>query len=148
MGKEIERKFLVRGEFRHLTTNAFEIKQAYLSVDPVRIVRLRIADGKSYLTVKGAPPKGKISRDEWEIGIPVETANEILGICLPGVIIKTRYIVPAGNHTFEVDEFHGKNEGLVVAEIELTSEDEGFERPDWLGIEVTGRPEYQNSNLI
>ncbi len=148
MGREIERKFLVKGEFRHLASKSLNILQAYMSVDPGKTIRLRILDGKAWLTIKGAPEKGKIARNEWEIEVPLPMANEMLEICLPGRINKTRYIVPSGHHTFEVDEFHGKNEGLIVAEIELRSEDEEFERPEWLGKEVTGRPEYQNSNLI
>ncbi len=148
MGKEIERKFLVKGEFRPRATKTMNILQAYLSVDPERIIRLRIVNGKAYLTLKGAPPKGRLARNEWEVEVPSVTANEMLEICLPGRIIKTRYIIPFGDHTFEVDEFHGKNEGLIVAEIELKSEDEEFEKPEWLGEEVTGRAEYQNANLI
>jgi adenylate cyclase len=148
MGKEIERKFLTAGEFRHLATKKVNIVQAYLCVDPVRTIRIRITDLKAWLTIKGAPEKGHIGRNEWELEIPGNMADDMLKVCLPGRIEKTRYLVPAGSHVFEVDEFHGKNEGLVVAEIELGSEDEEFDRPDWLGIEVTGRPEYQNSNLI
>ena len=148
MGREIERKFLVREEFRHLAIKKMEILQAYLAIDPQRTIRIRITEGKAHLTIKGAPPKGKIGRSEWEVEIPVTMADELLEVCLPGRIIKTRYLVPVEEHVFEVDEFHGKNEGLVVAEIELKSEDEEFKRPQWLGPEVTGRPEYQNSNLI
>jgi len=148
MGREIERKFLVRGEFRHLATRKTDILQAYLSVERGRTIRIRITGGKAYLTIKGAPKTGEIGRNEWEIEVPLEMANELIEICLPGRIVKTRYLVPFGKHVFEVDEFHGKNEGLIVAELELKSENEEYERPDWLGEEVTGQPQYQNSNLI
>jgi len=147
MGKEIERKFLVKGEFKNFSIKEIKIDQAYLSVDPFRIVRIRNAGLKSYITIKGIHSEGKQGRDEWEFEIPAKTGREIMEICLPGKIIKTRYIVPYKDHIFEVDEFHDKNEGLVVAEIELSAENEYFEKPDWLGEEVTGKPEYQNSNL-
>jgi CYTH domain-containing protein len=110
---------------------------------------LRIAGEKAFFTVKGAPQKNSFSRDEWEIEISSAAANEILTVCIPGTIIKTRYYVPSGaKRTFEVDVFHGRNEGLVIAEIELEHPDEWFEKPGWLGEEVTGKPEYYNSNLI
>ncbi len=148
MAKEIERKFLVSGEFKHLAVKEIRITQGYLSVDPERIIRLRICDNNSFLTIKSPVKETVFSRNEWEFEIPVSIASEILEICLPGNITKTRYKVPFRNHIFEVDQFHGKNEGLTIAEIELTDEDEKFEKPDWLGEEVTGRPEYYNSNLI
>ncbi len=148
MAKEIERKFLVKGEFRNLSGKKVNIIQAYLSTDPERIVRLRIAGDRAFLTLKSFATGKKISRNEWEIEIPVKMAEEIIDICVPGRVNKTRYYIPFGIHVFEVDEFHGKNEGLVVAEIELSDENEVFEKPEWLGEEVTGRPEYQNSNLI
>lgn len=148
MAKEIERKFLVKGEFRHLAGRKSNIIQAYLSTDPERIVRLRTTGDKAVITIKGSAAKGRIMRSEWEFEIPHDMANEIFSICLPGKIEKSRYYIPSGVHVFEVDEFHGKNEGLIVAEIELSDENEEFEKPEWLGEEVTGRPEYQNSNLI
>ncbi len=148
MPLEIERKFLVRGEFRHLAVGETRIFQAYLSLDPKRIVRLRIAGEKAFFTIKGEASGGGISRKEWEIELPVEEAEMMKDICLPGIIEKTRYLVPSGKHCFEVDVFHGRNEGLVIAEIELENEDEDFERPAWLGEEVTGKPEYYNSNLV
>lgn len=148
MAKEIERKFLVRGEFKHLTLKEIQLKQGYLSTDPERIIRIRIKDDKAFITIK-TPVKGTyFTRNEWEFEIPVGSANEVMNVCLRTIISKTRYLVPSGKHIIEVDVFHGKNEGLVVAEIELKSEDEVFIKPDWLGEEVTGRPEYFNSNLI
>jgi|WetSurSiteA1Bulk_404760.scaffolds.fasta_scaffold02196_5 adenylate cyclase len=148
MGKEIERKFLVNGEFKHLAIRKLEIKQSYLSVDPYRVVRLRICDAKSVLTIKAPSENAKFARCEWEYEIPSAEAEEIMKICLPGRIQKTRYIVPYMDHKFEVDLFHDRHEGLIIAELELTDEEELFDRPDWLGEEVTGRPEYYNSNLI
>jgi adenylate cyclase len=148
MSKEIERKFLVSGEFSHLAINKIEIIQGYLSVDPARIVRIRTFDSRSVITIKAPEENAKFARNEWEIEIPFSTAQEILRICLPGRIHKTRYIVPYRDHKFEVDQFHGKNDGLIIAEIELAYEDELFDKPDWLGEEVTGRPEFNNSNLI
>lgn len=148
MGKEIERKFLVKGEFRHHAVRHYEILQRYLSIDPDKTIRLRIAGNTGLLTIKGRPRKYSISRGEWEIAIPVEDAEEIMELCIPGQIEKTRFVIPCGQHKFEVDVFHGRNEGLVIAEIELNSENEEFEKPEWLGEEVTGRPEYYNSSLI
>ena len=148
MGKEIERKFLVKGEFKHLAIKDIRIIQTYLSIDRDKTIRVRIADEKAFLTIKGRPEPNSISRNEWEIPVPVSDAREMMKICLPGKIDKTRYLVPSGHHTFEVDVFHDKNEGLIIAEIELSSESEKFEKPEWLGEEVTGKPEYYNANLI
>ncbi len=148
MGKEIERKFLVKGEFKHLAIKNIRIIQTYLSIDRDKTIRVRIADDKAFLTIKGRPEPNSISRNEWEIAVPVSDAHEMMKICLPGKIDKTRYLVPSGHHTFEVDVFHDKNEGLIIAEIELSSESEKFEKPEWLGEEVTGKPEYYNANLI
>lgn len=148
MSKEIERKFIVCGEFSHLAIKKIEITQGYLSVDPERIVRIRTFDSRSVLTIKAPAENAKFARNEWEFEIPFSTAQEILRICLAGRIYKTRYIVPFRDHKFEVDQFHGKNDGLIIAEIELSDEDELFDKPDWLGEEVTGRPEFNNSNLI
>lgn len=147
MATETERKFLVKGDFKHLAVKNISITQAYLSKDPDRTIRIRIADDKAYITIKGRFISKTVSRSEWEYQIPVHEAAEILNLCLPGRVIKTRYLVPAGSHTFEVDLFHDKNDGLVIAEIELSSADEQFERPEWLGKEVTGDPLYYNSNL-
>jgi adenylate cyclase len=148
MATEIERKFLVKGDYKHLAIKNESIMQAYLSTDPERTVRIRIKGDKAILTIKGKQHSGTISRREWEIEVPFNDAMEMVNICLPGIIEKTRYYIPAGIHTFEVDEFQGKNEGLVIAEIELGSEDEIYEKPEWLGDEVTGNTEYYNSNLI
>jgi adenylate cyclase len=148
MATEIERKFLIRGEFKSLSVKKLEIVQGYLSVDPARIIRLRITDKKAILSVKAPSVESGLSRYEWEFEIPLKEASEILKVCLPEIIRKTRYLVPFSNHTFEVDIFHGSNDGLIIAELELTSEDEFFEKPEWLGDEVTGKPEYYNSNLI
>jgi len=148
MAKETERKFLVKGEFKHLAIRKMEITQGYLSVHPARVVRLRICDNKSILTIKAPAENARFTRCEWEFEIPSSEAQEIMRICLPGRIYKTRYIVPFMGHQFEVDIFHDRHEGLIIAELELTDEEEVFDRPDWLGEEVTGRPEYYNSNLI
>jgi adenylate cyclase len=148
MAQEIERKFLVRGEFKHLAVKHIIITQGYLSVDPARIIRLRISDGKAIFSVKAPLRNTGFSRNEWEFEIPLSEAKKILKVCLPELIQKTRYYVPFGNHTYEVDIFHGKNEGLIIAELELNSEDEAFEKPVWLGEEVTGKAEFYNSNLI
>jgi adenylate cyclase len=148
MATEIERKFLVRGEFRNLAIKKVRITQTYLSIDPDKTIRVRIAGRKAFLTIKSKQHGISIARGEWEFQIPVEDAKEMMKICLPGKIEKTRYLVPAGKHIFEVDEFHDKNAGLLIAEIELESESEEFEKPGWLGEEVTGTPEYYNANLI
>ncbi len=133
---------------RNQAVRHYDILQRYLSIDPEKTIRLRIAGNSGLLTIKGRPQKYSISRGEWEIRISVEDAEEIMNLCLPGKIEKTRYIIPCGQHKYEVDVFHEKNEGLIIAEIELTSENEEFEKPEWLGEEVTGRPEYYNSSLI
>jgi CYTH domain-containing protein len=144
--REIERKFLVAGDFRGEVSGASRIIQGFLSSAPGRTVRVRLRDDKGYLTVKG-PAQG-LTRFEWEKEIPAAEAEQLLQLCEPGAIDKTRYLVPAADgHVWEVDEFHGDNAGLVVAEIELGSEDEPFDRPAWLGAEVTGDRRYYNSSL-
>lgn len=148
MSKEIERKFLVKGDYKPFVTKATRITQGYLSSVPERTVRVRVKGDKGFITIKGIGSESGASRYEWEKEIPVDEVNELLKICEPGVIDKTRYLVPAGKHTFEVDEFYGENEGLIVAEVELSSEDEAFETPDWLGQEVTGDVKYYNSMLM
>ena len=148
MATETERKFLVKAEFRHLAVKKIPIVQSYLSIDPDKTIRLRIADDEAFLTIKSRLRKETIARGEWEYPVPVADASEMMSICLPGKIVKTRYIIPWGRQKFEVDVFHDKNEGLIIAEIELSSADEQFDTPDWLGEEVTGNPEYYNSNLI
>jgi CYTH domain-containing protein len=148
MATETERKFFVKGEFIDLAVKKIDIIQRYLSIDSDKTVRLRLAGDEAFLTIKGRPDGKSISRNEWEVRIPVNDAQEMMKICMPGMIEKTRYIIPSGAHQFEVDVFHGKNEGLIIAEIELSYESEDFEKPEWLGDEVTGRPEYYNANLI
>jgi len=148
MATETERKFLVKSEFRHLAIREIKIVQTYLSIDPDKTIRLRTTDDKEYITIKNKPKGKSISRGEWEFPIPLQDANEMISLCLPGKIVKSRFLIPSGKHTWEVDVFHDKNEGLIIAEIELTEEDEHFEKPDWLGEEVTGIPEYYNANLI
>lgn len=148
MGKEIERKFLVKGEFRNAAIKEIKILQAYMSIDNDKSIRVRIADDKAFISVKSRLREDTIVRDEWEIPVSVPDALEMMKICLPGKIEKTRFLVPYEDHLFEVDVFHDKNEGLIIAELELFSEAENFEKPEWLGEEVTGRPEYYNTNLI
>lgn len=148
MANEIERKFLVKGEFKNLASKETRIVQGYLSSIPERTVRVRIKGDKGFITIKGIGNASGAARYEWEKEIPVNEVEELLKICEPGVIDKTRYLVKAGNHTFEVDEFYGENLGLTVAEVELTSETESFEKPAWLGEEVTGDAKYYNSMLM
>lgn len=148
MAQEIERKFLVKGDFKSHATRSARIIQGYLSSVPERTVRVRVKGDKGFITVKGIGNASGVSRYEWEMEIPRSEAEELLAICEPGVIDKTRFLVESGPHTFEVDEFYGANEGLVVAEIELSAETEEFERPDWLGEEVRGDVRYLNSVLV
>lgn len=145
---EIERKFLVSSDA--FKTEAFKentIAQGYLSSVPERTVRVRIKGDKGFLTIKGISSASGLSRFEWEKEIPVEDAKKLLLLCEKGVIDKTRFEVKVGNHIFEVDEFHGENKGLTVAEVELQSETETFEKPDWLGEEVTNDNRYYNAYL-
>jgi adenylate cyclase len=148
MAQEIERKFLVNGDFKSVATKATRITQGYLSSVPERTVRVRIKGDKGFITIKGVGSSSGASRYEWEKEIPIAEVEELLQLCEAGVIDKTRFLVKAGKHTFEVDEFYGENEGLVVAEVELSSEDENFEKPSWLGNEVTGDVKYYNSMLM
>lgn len=144
---ETERKFLVLDDsYKAQAVESHRIRQGYIAHDMGRSVRVRILDDKGILTVKG-PFIGVGSRPEWEKEISLQEAEELFLICKPGSIDKTRWIVPAGERKFEVDEFHGENEGLVMAEIELESQDEAFERPSWLGEEVTGDPRFYNGYL-
>ena len=147
MGVEIERKFLVKGDFRREATGSSRITQGYICSQPGRTVRVRIRGERGYLTIKGATDARGMSRQEFEYEIPVADAERLMALCEPGAIDKERFLVPRGKHTWEVDLFHGANEGLVLAEIELASEEEPFERPDWLGEEVTGDRRYYNSEL-
>ena len=147
MGLEIERKFLIKGDFKQYAHKQEVIVQGYLSSVPERTVRIRIKGEKAYLTIKGVGNASGLSRYEWEKEIPVHEAQELLNLCEPGIIDKTRYYIKNDKHIFEVDEFHGENEGLTMAEIELTDEADIFEKPDWLGDEVTGDERYYNSYL-
>lgn len=145
---EIERKFLV-------TSNVFKsdalcknhIAQGYLNSEPERTVRVRIKGGKGFLTIKGKTNETGMSRFEWEKEIPINEAKELIFLCGKGMIEKTRYEIQVGQHLFEVDEFHGENEGLIMAEVELQSESAIFEKPIWLGEEVTQDNRYYNSYL-
>ncbi|NDV11816.1 CYTH domain-containing protein [Crenobacter caeni] len=148
MANEIERKFLVKGDFRTSVLKEQRITQGYLSSVPERTVRVRIKGDKGFITIKGIGSASGASRYEWEKEIPVAEVEELLKICEPGVIDKIRHLVQAGAHTYEVDEFFGDNEGLIVAEVELSSEDEAFDKPEWLGEEVTGETRYYNSMLM
>ena len=147
MAKEIERKFLVAGDYKQAAVSSSHIVQGYIGRTPSLTFRIRLRDERGYLTVKGRTDEAGMSRDEWEYEIPAADARELLAHS-DGSIEKRRYMVPAGRHTFEVDEFFGANEGLTMAEIELSSPDEAFERPAWLGDEVTGDKRYYNSQLL
>ncbi len=149
MALEIEKKFLVSNDqFKSDATKETRIIQGYLCSIPERTVRVRIKGDKGFLTIKGIGNESGASRFEWEKEISVEETKDLLKICEPGVIDKTRYLVEQGNHIFEVDEFYGENQGLVVAEVELQREDEDFEKPEWLAEEVTGEVKYYNSMLM
>lgn len=148
MAIEIERKFLVRGSFQKFAESSVKVVQVYLSKDPFRIVRVRKMDERAFITIKSGTKDLGLSRLEWEFEIPPEEADDLIKISLPGRIAKTRYYVPNGKHIWEVDVFHDRNEGLIIAEIELSSVDEEFEKPDWIGEEVTGNPDYYNVNLL
>lgn len=148
MAQEIERKFLLQGDFRAEVCKTQRITQGYLSSVPERTVRIRIKDEQGFITVKGIGNATGASRYEWEKEIPLAEAEALLALCEPGVIDKQRHLVMAGAHTFEIDEFFGANAGLMVAEVELACEDESFVRPAWLGEEVTGQARYYNSALM
>jgi len=147
MPQEIERKFLLKGEFKQYAVKYLTIKQGYISTLNGITVRVRIKEDKGFLTIKSPSNTTGISRYEWEKEIPYYEAVELLALCDSGLIDKTRYLIPVGGFTFEVDEFHGENKGLIMAEIELKSEEEDFPRPDWLGEEVTNDYRYYNSYL-
>lgn len=150
---EIERKYLVQSDaYKSEASQKFKIVQGYLNSDPERSVRVRIKGEKGFLTVKGKSNTSGTSRFEWEKEIPLKEAKELLSLCEPGIIEKIRYLIPAqcdqgSRHIFEVDEFKGENTGLVVAEVELSFENEKITKPAWLGEEITGRPQYYNSAL-
>ena len=151
---EIERKFLVKSDtFKEQATTSYEIMQGYLCKDPAKTIRVRIRDNEAFLTIKSSLLREGIARFELEKDIDLKDAKELIKICLPGVISKTRYIIPAPSYQdqprcWEVDVFHsGKKAGTALAEIELGNEGEPFACPDWLGEEVTGQPEFYNSNM-
>lgn len=145
---EIERKFLVTNDhYKVGATSRTRIVQGFLNTDPERTVRVRIKGDKGFMTVKGISNEAGTMRFEWETGMTGEEAEALLQLCEPTVIEKIRYEVPQGNFMFEVDEFLGENKGLVIAEIELENEHDTYERPDWLGKEVTGEIKYYNSML-
>lgn len=150
MLQEIERKFLVNGDFKSEAFKQTRIVQGYLNSSPERTVRVRIKGDKGFITVKGVGSADGVARFEWEKEIPVEEAEALLRLAEPGVIDKVRFLIKNtdGIHTWEVDEFHGQNEGLTMAEIELSAADEAFDRPAWLGQEVTGDPRFYNSSLV
>ena len=145
---EIERKFLVLEEnYKKEAQKSTRITQGYLSTDPERTVRVRTKGDKGFLTIKGKSNDSGTTRIEVEEEIAFAKAQMLLKICLPGIIDKTRYEIPAGKHIWEVDAFYGENEGLTLAEIELNSENETFAKPTWIGTEVTGDKKYYNSQL-
>ena len=148
MAQEIERKFLVKGDFKSEVFKSTRITQGYLSSVPERTVRVRVKGDKGFITITGIGNESGASRFEWEKEISVDEVRELLKICEPGVIDKTRYLVKNGDFTFEVDEFYGDNDGLTVAEIELPDEQAQFNRPAWLGEEVTGDVRFYNSMLM
>ncbi|GLS82068.1 CYTH domain-containing protein [Paraferrimonas haliotis] len=149
MAQEIERKYLVQPtDFSAISKKSVRIVQGYLSSVPERTVRVRIKGEAGFLTIKGIGSASGASRYEWEKQISVEEAKELLAICEPGVIDKTRYLVDFEGHTFEVDEFYGDNQGLIVAEVELESEEQAVAKPAWLAEEVTGDAKYYNSMLM
>ena len=148
-GQEIERKFLVKNNnYKRQATSSSRICQGYICSDRGRTVRVRIRDSRGYLTIKGPSGNDGLARYEFEKEISLDEAQHLMDICEPGKIDKTRYLVPCGKHTFEVDEFYGENQGLVMAEVELGAEDEAFEKPDFIGEEVTGDRRYYNSCLL
>lgn len=157
---EIERKYLVTSDcYKELAVARYHIRQGYISRQKTGTVRVRITDDKAYLTIKGKPVAGHFARYEWEKEIDVHDAEELMKLCQGTIIDKTRWIVPAETVDnlqltvdnlqliWEVDEFHGKHEGLVVAEIELNNEEQSFEKPDFIGDEVTHDPRYYNANM-
>jgi adenylate cyclase len=147
MGKEIERKFLVNGDSWRAGAHGKRYRQGYLSTVKERTVRIRVAGDQGFITVKGITIGD--SRPEYEYEIPLADANEIIeNLCERPFIEKTRYRIPHGDVVFEVDEFEGVNKGLIVAEVELQSEDQKFEKPEWLGDEVSNDPRYFNANLV
>jgi CYTH domain-containing protein len=146
MGKEIERKFLVQGTVWRELSEGIPYRQGYLSSVKERTVRVRTIQDRGFLTVKGVTQG--ISRLEYEYAIPLEDANALLAICEKPLIEKNRYKIPFDGLIWEVDEFFGDNDGLIIAEVELVSADQSFSKPSWVGEEVSADPRYYNSNLI
>ena len=148
MSLEIERKFLVKNnDFKKESYQKTTIKQGYLNSDKNRTVRIRITDDNAFITIKGKSNIAGTTRFEWEKEIDKPEAEQLLLLCEPSIIDKTRFLVKSNQHIFEVDEFYGDNQGLIVAEIELNSENESFKKPTWLVQEVTGDKKYYNSSL-
>lgn len=148
MAIEIERKFLVTDDsYKALAYHSDRIAQGYICREGGNSARVRVRGDKGYITIKGPSRDGGLSRYEWEKEIPVQEAWELMRLCNGATIDKTRYLVRCGAHTFEIDEFHGDNEGLVVTEVELSNADELFEKPGFIGKEVTGDKRYYNSSL-
>ncbi len=145
---EIERKFIVTGDYKPLSCGSSEIIQGYICSERGRTVRVRLRDGRGTLTIKGPSSPSGMSRFEWETEVEPGNAERMLTLCRDGLIEKTRHLVRYAGHLFEVDEFHGANQGLVIAEVELSSEDEEFEKPPFIGEEVTGDRRYYNSSLV
>ncbi|ANQ50793.1 CYTH domain-containing protein [Flammeovirga sp. MY04] len=148
MALEIERKFLLTSFDTSLAQRSSRIVQGYICSDEGKTVRIRIKKEKGFITIKGKSDKEGLARYEWEKEIPLEEAEDLMKLCSGGVIDKVRHEVEVGKHTFEVDVFAGKNQGLIVAEVELSDKNETFATPDWLGEEVTGDPKYYNSMLM
>lgn len=146
MGVEIERKFLLAGTSWRALGQPVLLRQGYLSSDPARVVRVRVEGDHAYLTVKGRSVGA--TRGEWEYPIPLADANELLALCQQPIVEKFRRQIEFAGNTWEVDEFLGANQGLVVAEIELASEDQQFDKPEWIGDDVTHDKRYYNSNLV
>lgn len=148
MALEIERKFLVLDDsYKKEAFNHSHIQQGYICSERGRTVRVRIRDDHAYITIKGPSMDGGLSRYEFEQEIPLEDGKRLMDLCEPGIIDKVRWLVKSGDHIFEVDEFFGTNEGLVMAEVELSSVDENVKKPDFIGKEVTGDRRYYNSQL-
>ena len=148
MALEIERKFLVLDDsYKHEAFSSYHIMQGYICRVSGKTVRVRIRDKQAFITIKGPSLDGGLSRYEFEQEIPLADAEQLMKLCEPGMIDKTRWLVKSGGHTFEVDEFHGDNEGLVVAEVELSEAEETFGKPHFIGEEVTGDRRYYNAQL-
>lgn len=148
MNTEIERKFLVLNtNFKKESYKKIKIIQGFLNTHKKRTVRIRITNEQAFLTIKGKSNKSGTTRFEWEKEIDLQEAKNLISLCEKGIIKKTRYLIKSGKHIFEVDEFFGNHKGLIIAEIELTSEEEKFKKPLWLGKEVTGDKQYYNSVL-